>query len=218
MKLIKIFIKYSFYIILLVSAINIYMLIRTYFHIILEKNLEDKNKKFEAILILGAGIYTDRPSYILEERLQTGISLYKKGLAPKIIMTGDHGKIHYNEVQVMKNYAIEKGVPSEDIFMDHAGFSTYESMARLDKIFNVKSAIIISQKYHLPRAIYLAKAFDINVLGVPANKKKYRGQWYRSSREFLARIKDFFVAHIKPKWYIGGETISLNQSGDITND
>ncbi|WP_022818935.1 SanA/YdcF family protein [Fusobacterium russii] len=218
MKIIKFFIKSSLYILLLVIAINIYMLIKTYFYILIEKDLEKKNKKVEAILILGAGVYTDRPSYILEERLQTGINLYKKGIAPKIIMTGDHGKIHYNEVQVMKDYAIERGVPSEDIFMDHAGFSTYESMARLNKIFNVKSAIIVTQKYHLPRALYLARAFKIDVLGVPANKKRYRGQWYRSSREFLARTKDFFIAHIKPKWYIGGELIPLNQSGDITND
>lgn len=218
MKLIKFFINSSLCIIFFVFAINIYMILRTYSYVNLEKNLEGKNKNFEAILILGAGVYTDRPSYILEERLQTGISLYKKGLAPKIIMTGDHGKVHYNEVQVMKDYAIKKGVPSEDIFMDHAGFSTYESIVRLKKIFNVTSAIIITQKYHLPRALYLARAFEINVLGVPANKKKYRGQWYRSSREFLARVKDFFVAHIKPKWYIGGEVIFLNQSGDITND
>lgn len=218
MKIMKFLIKYSCYIALFVGIINMFMIVKTYSHIVSEESLVEKNKKTEAIIILGAGIYTDRPSYILEERLQTGISLYKEGVAPKIIMTGDHRKVHYNEVQVMKNYAIKNGVPSEDIFMDHAGFSTYESMVRLKKIFNAESAVIVSQKYHLARAIYLAKAFNINVFAVPADKKKYKGQWYRSSREILARFKDFFIAIIKPRWYIGGEEISLDQSGDITND
>ena len=92
---------------------------------------------------------------MLEYRLQVGIDLYKNNVAPKIIMTGDHGRIEYDEVNVMKDYAINQGVPSEDVFMDHAGFSTYESIYRAKEIFKAESVVIVTQEYHLYRAIYI---------------------------------------------------------------
>ena len=109
----------------------------------------------DCIIVLGAGIWGDKPSPMLEYRLQVGIDLYKNNVAPKIIMTGDHGRIEYDEVNVMKDYAINQGVPSEDVFMDHAGFSTYESIYRAKELFKAESVVIVTQEYHLYRAIYI---------------------------------------------------------------
>lgn len=122
----------------------------------------------DCILILGAGVWKDKPSPMLKDRLEKGIELYKAGVAPKIIMSGDHGKESYDEVNLMKEYAIEKGVPSEDIFMDHAGFSTYDSIYRARDIFKVKKMIIVTQKFHLYRALYLSNKLGIEAYGVMA--------------------------------------------------
>ena len=93
----------------------------------------------DCIIVLGASVkHGDTPSLMLSDRLDRAIELYKAGVAPKIIMSGDHGSKYYNEVQVMKDYAIARGVPSEDIFMDHAGFSTYDTMYRAKEIFGAK--------------------------------------------------------------------------------
>lgn len=116
-------------------------------------NLDDA----DCILILGAGIRNNSdPSPMLKDRLEIGIQLYHEKKAPKIIMSGDHGNKNHDEVNIMKNYAIEKNVPSSDIFMDHAGFSTYESIYRAKEIFHVKKMIIVTQEYHLYRALYIA--------------------------------------------------------------
>ena len=119
------------------------------------------SESHDCIIVLGAGLWDDKPSPMLKDRLEKGISLYKAGAAPKLLMSGDHGRTGYNEVQVMKQYAIDAGVPSEDIFMDHAGFSTYESMIRARDIFGVTSPIVVTQKYHLYRAVYIGKSLGI---------------------------------------------------------
>jgi vancomycin permeability regulator SanA len=173
----------------------------------------------DCILILGCGVYADgTPSPMLADRLKTGIELYKKGAAPKIIMSGDHGRENYDEVNVMKQYAIESGVPSEDIFMDHAGFSTYESVYRAKEIFCIDSLIIVTQKYHLSRALYIADRFDLEAIGVSADLRSYSGQSMRDKREFIARNKDFLSCIFKPKPTFLGEEIPVNGNGDITND
>ena len=173
---------------------------------------------YDCILILGCGVDGEQPSLMLTDRLELGIELYKKGYAPKIIMSGDHGRKEYDEVNVMKNYAIECGVPSEDIFMDHAGFSTYESMYRAKEIFNVKKMLIVTQKYHLYRAIYDARALGIDANGFNGNLKSYHGQAYRDLREILARNKDFIWCIIKPQPKYLGEAIPVWGNGNITND
>jgi len=172
----------------------------------------------DCILILGAGVWKDKPSHMLKDRLEKGIELYKAGVAPKIIMSGDHGKESYDEVNLMKEYAIEKGVPSEDIFMDHAGFSTYDSIYRARDIFKVKKMIIVTQKFHLYRALYLSNKLGIEAYGVMAEPIKYSGQFYRELREILARDKDFIKAIVKPKPTYLGESIPVNGNGDETND
>ncbi len=184
-----------------------------------EENITIENeKKYDAILVLGSGVRGNSPTPILKERLETGISLYKNGIAPKIIMSGDHGKKYYDEVNIMKDYAKKQGVPSEDIFMDHAGFSTYESMYRAGYIFDVKRMVVVSQEYHLYRAIYIAKKLNIDVIGANATKSIMSGHSSRLTREIFAQNKDFFKVILKPKPTFLGEKISLEGSGDVTND
>lgn len=173
----------------------------------------------DCIIILGCGVkFNGQPSMMLADRLERGIDLYKQGVAPKIIMSGDHGQIEYDEVNTMKQFAIDKNIPSEDIFMDHAGFSTYESMYRAKEIFKAQSVVIVSQEYHLYRAIYIAEKLGIEAYGVNADYRLYGGEKYREAREILARFKDFFKTVFKPEPTYLGETIPVSGNGNITND
>ncbi len=174
----------------------------------------------DCILILGARVDGTYLSHMLEDRVKTGISLYELGSAPKILMSGDHGQDDYDEVNAMKDYAKEQGVPSEDIFMDHAGFSTYESLYRARDIFGCKKIIIISQEYHLHRAIYIAGYLGLEAYGVDSQLRPYAADTniYNTVREFLARNKDFIYVRFDPKPTYLGEAIPISGNGDITND
>ena len=173
----------------------------------------------DCILILGCGVRSDgTPSAMLADRLEQGIALYKSGAAPKIIMSGDHGRADYDEVNVMKKIAEENGVLPEDIFMDHAGFSTYDSIYRAKEIFQANKVVIVTQKYHLYRSIYIAKKLGMEAYGVASNPRPYAGQWAREAREIVARNKDFFKVLIKPQSTYLGETIPVSGNGNATND
>ena len=176
-------------------------------------------KDIDCIVVLGCGLRSDgTPSDMLRDRLDRGIELYNAGVADKIIMTGDHGKVDYNEVGTMKNYAIEKGIPDENIFMDHAGFSTYESIYRTAAIFEAKNIVIVTQKYHLHRALHIANALGLKSYGIDADYHTYRGQAIRDAREVLARCKDYIVTIFKPKPTYLGEKIPVSGDGNLTND
>ena len=183
--------------ILIVFFINFYVIFKTKDQII--ESDYSKLNDIDCIIVLGAGIWGDRPSPMLEDRLKTGIDLYKNGISDKIIMSGDHGRKEYDEVNIMKEYAISEGVASSDIFMDHAGFSTYESIYRAKEIFKVKKVVIVTQKYHLYRALYIANQLDLQAFGVNSDPRMYSGQTYRDLREVLARNKDFVKSIFKPK-------------------
>lgn len=173
----------------------------------------------DCIIVLGCGVdFNGQPSWMLADRLKRGIDLYKQGTAPKILMSGDHGTTYYDEVNTMKQFAIDDGVPSSDIFMDHAGFSTYESMYRAKEIFEADSVIIVSQEYHLYRAIYIAEQLGIKAYGTNADYRIYGGETYREAREILARFKDFFKTVFKPEPTYLGEVIPVSGDGNITND
>lgn len=174
------------------------------------------DEKADCILILGAGVKDDKPKPMLRDRLLTGIELYKSGAAKKIIMSGDHGRADYDEVNVMRAFALEQGVRAEDIFLDHAGFSTYDSVYRAKNIFGAENIIIVSQKYHLYRALYISEKLDVKAAGVSANLNTYGGQLKRDIREIIARDKDFFKCIIKPKAQIMGDKIPLDGDGSIT--
>ena len=173
----------------------------------------------DCILVLGAGLRKDNsPSPILRERIDRGVKLYYLGAAPKLLMSGDHGRVGYNEVGVMKSLAIQADIPSHDVFMDHAGFSTYESLYRARDVFCAKRVIIVSQKYHLYRALYIADQLGLEAYGVGADVQRFYGQTTREMRESLARVKDFLYCAVKPLPTYLGETIPVSGNGDLTND
>lgn len=174
---------------------------------------------FDAALVLGCGVYNNAvPSPLLRERLDTAIELYHAGAVAKLVMSGDHGQIEYNEVRVMKQYAIQNGVPSEDIFKDHAGFSTYESVYRIRDVFGAERILIVTQEYHLYRALYIANSLDVGAIGVRADRARLGGQTTRDLREILARCKDFVYCLTKPEPTFLGDPIDLSGNGDVTND
>ena len=179
-----------------------------------------KDMNADCIIVLGAGLRPDgKPTWMLEDRIKVGDELYKNHAAPKIIMSGDHGRESYDEVNAMKKYAKSEGVPSKDIFMDHAGFETYDTMYRARDVFGAKKVIIVTQKYHLYRAMYAAKKLGLEAYGVSATKRKYDNkQWIRDIREWLARVKIFGKCITKPKPKFLGKKIDLKGSGDVTND
>lgn len=171
----------------------------------------------QCIVVLGAGInFNGTPSTILKDRLDTAIALYKGGVAPKIIMSGDNTQSSYNEVMAMTNYAKSQGVPAADIFCDHAGVNTYDSMHRLKTVFSVKRCIVATQQYHLYRALYNAKGLGIDARGVAADAHEYANMDEYEAREFLARIKDFYQVITKPNPNKLSEPVSLDQSGEVT--
>jgi len=177
------------------------------------------DKTYDCIFVLGCGVRPDgTPSGMLEDRLKRATELYRAGFARKIIMSGDHGTKGYDEVNTMRSYALNCGIPAEDIFMDHAGFSTYESIYRAKEIFCVKSMLIVTQEYHLYRALYIAKRLGIDALGVSSDYHIYYGQKMRDIREVAARCKDFFSCIIKPEPTYLGEAIPVSGNGTVTVD
>lgn len=212
-KFIKIITLTILSIMIIIGGINMYI-----YHSTKDDFNTDLSFDADCILILGAGVRNNQPTPMLNDRLLVGIQLYKDKKAKKIIMSGDHGRDDYNEVGVMKQFAIEKGVLSSDIFMDHAGFSTYESLYRAKNIFQAKKVIIVTQEYHLYRSLYIAKSLGIDAIGYSANLRPYRGQIIREGREILARCKDFMscIFQVKPTYL--GDTIPVDGNGDCTND
>ncbi len=173
----------------------------------------------DCILVLGCLVREDgTPSTMLHDRLQRSVALYQAGAAPKLLMSGDHAAADYDEVNAMKQFAVAAGIDSSDVFMDHAGFSTYESLYRAKEVFGVKKVIIVTQKYHLYRALYIADQLGLEAVGVAADYDRYGGQTYREIREFLARNKDFFTGIFQPKPTYLGEMIPIFGNGDLTND
>lgn len=172
----------------------------------------------DAILVLGARVWDNgSPSGVLEDRLDTGISAYQAGVSDRLLMSGDHGQDDYDEVNAMKDYALEQGIPSENIFMDHAGFSTYESVYRARDIFQVKTVLIVTQEYHLYRALYIARALGLDAYGVAADRSVYSGIVGFEAREILARVKDFFYTLIQPLPTYLGDVIPITGDGNATN-
>lgn len=173
----------------------------------------------DCILVLGCGVRDDgSPSDMLHDRLKRGVALQQDGAAPKLLMTGDHGRVGYDEVDAMKSFAVEAGVASEDVFMDHAGFSTYESMYRARDVFEAKKVIIVTQQYHLFRAVYIARSLGIDAYGVSSDYRRYVGGAAREVREVLARCKDAVTCLFQPEPTYLGDAIPIWGDGNLTND
>ena len=141
---------------------------------------------------------------ILEDRVSTGVELYKAGKVQKLLMTGDNSRDGYNEPEAMRRQAIAEGVPPSAIVCDYAGFRTYDSLYRAHAIFGVSSALLVTQRYHLPRALFLAHRLGIkDAVGVDAAKRNYVGQWGFDVREIAAVEVAWFqatITHPRPKF------------------
>lgn len=177
----------------------------------------DSLEKADCVLVLGALVYgEDRLSMVLKDRVDYAIKLYETGKAERLLFSGDHGQTDYDEVNAMMEYAVSKGVPEEDIFLDHAGFSTYESMYRARDVFCVNKLIIVTQKFHIYRAVYIARGLGLEAVGVNSDPWIYSNAASDAVRESLARVKDFFTVNIflpSPK-YLGDAIPIFGDSGN----
>lgn len=148
----------------------------------------------DLIVVLGAGLRPDgSPSDMLSDRIIVSVDLLKEGVCNTVLMSGDNSGDHYNEVAAMSRFAEELGALPEQIITDGKGYSTYESIFRVAKEFGAKKIVIVTQEYHLSRALYIAKTFGVEAYGVSADLDTYRNQLYREIREHMARFKDFLL-------------------------
>ena len=203
--------------ILTVAGINWYILNFTKEYIFQEV---DQISSRQCAMILGARVYDSGTiSLVVRDRVEGAMELYHQGLADKVLISGDHGQREYDEVNAIKNYIkLMHHIPDQDIFMDHAGFSTYDSVYRARDVFDVDKMIIVSQGYHLYRALYIAQKLGVDAYGVAADYHIYRGQTYRDLREILARVKDAVITVFKPEPTYLGKVIPVSGDGDLTND
>lgn len=202
-----------------VSAINLYI------SKIAGQSIYEQNQAIPnayAALILGAKVHSGgRLSHMLEDRVLTGLELYREGTVQKLLLSGDHGQKEYDEVNAMRAYLLKHGVPEQDIFMDHAGFNTYASMYRARDVFQVHDVIVVTQKFHLARAVYIAQQLGLHAVGLAADRRVYMpaSQTKAVLRETLARVKAFFDVHIwhaQPKYL--GKVIPITGDGRNTVD
>lgn len=171
----------------------------------------------QCILVLGCAVWADnQPSPMLKDRLDTAIELYRKGVAPKLLLSGDNSIPEYSEPDCMYQYVLKQGVPDEDIFMDYAGFSTYDSVYRAKAVFCSERMIIVTQKYHMFRALKIADALGIEARGASSDQKKYSGRYFREAREVLARDKDLVKSILKPAPTFLGDKIPVDGDGRVT--
>jgi vancomycin permeability regulator SanA len=179
--------------------------------------IAEQEGPFPCAEVLGAAVWGREPSPMLAERLDTGMELVSKGATEILLFTGDNGTREYNEVAAMKQYAVENGerygVTADNIYLDYAGFSTYDSLYRLREVFKTKRVVIVTQEYHLYRALYIAEKLGIKAYGIAAAPRE-TDQWKRDIREVFARTKDFFyvLTDHQPKYL--GDTIDLVYPAD----
>lgn len=172
----------------------------------------------DCILVLGSSVQPNGTlNRVVRERVDTALALYEDGVSDRLLMSGDHGKVNYDEVNAMKQYCVDKGVNPDVIFLDHAGFNTYDSIYRAKTIFGVQKMIIVSQAYHLYRAVYIANELGIEAYGVSAEQEADTAL-ITNLRESVARMKDYFSCafHLEPT--VLGEPIPISGSAKLSDD
>ncbi len=161
----------------------------------------------QVAIVFGAEVKKDgTPSTVLRDRVETAVALYKSGKVKKLLMSGDNRFVNYNEPESMRQYALTLGMPDSDIVLDYAGRRTYDTCYRAKGIFGVKSAILVTQGFHLPRALFLCKAFGIDVVGVEAENYYYlkRLRLFWNARELLATVQSVWDVYLsKPLPVLG---------------
>lgn len=169
-------------------------------------------KPAQVAIILGAGVYKDgRLTPVLEGRVEKAIELYREGVVSKVLMSGDNGTRYYNEVSPVNEYLLAAGIPPEDIFLDYAGFNTYDTMYRARAVFGVESAVVVTQMFHLPRAVFIADAMDMEVQGIAVDAGAKLQRY--SLRETLARVKAVLEVRLKRQPTYLGEQIPITGDG-----
>ncbi len=182
--------------------------------------IDEIKDKYDCVIVPGAMVFSNStPSAMLADRLDVAFEIYNRKIAGKILVSGDHGTKEYDEVNVMRNYLISKGVPSEDIFMDHAGFDTYQTIYRARDVFKVKKALISTQDFHLFRAVYIGQKLSLNLDGVDSALRDYHNSNWNRAREYFARVKAFIESEItKPIPEFLGKVIPITGDGNQTID
>ena len=169
-------------------------------------------------IVLGASVHrSGKPSDMLRDRLDTALELYHQGKVRKLLLSGDH-RLGYDEVNVMRKHVLARGARPEDVFIDHAGFTTYESMARARAVFGVRSAIVVTQAFHLPRAVYLARGLGLPVVGVEADRHRYRADPQLQLREAFARLKAIVDLQVGRRPRVLEPPVSMDGDGRQTWD
>lgn len=170
-------------------------------------------------LVLGASVRPDKSlSPILQDRVDSALELYEKGIIKRFLLSGDHGQKDYDEVNAMRTYLKNKGVADSVIFMDHAGFDTYDSMFRAREVFKVEKAIVITQKFHLPRAIYVGRKMGLELQGYVADHREYPGNAHFTRREWLANIKAWIELNIEKSPTYSGDAIPITGDSGLSHD
>lgn len=169
-------------------------------------------------IIFGAGINGDRPSKYLKDRLDAGIRLYKSKKINKILLSGDNGSDEHDELTVMKTYCYQHGVDTTKIYIDYAGFDTYSTMSRAKNIFKIDKAVLISQKYHLNRAIYIGNKMGVQSVGFSANSGEYKGYKYVCFREYFSIFKSVIDVFRSRKPHFLGTEININGKSNYSKD
>lgn len=180
---------------LAVAGVNVYMIARTSRNILTEEEAAELTD-VDCVLVLGASVHGTKPSLMLSDRLDTGIALYNAGVSDTLLMSGDGIGDYYNEVRTMKLYAMKAGVPEESIELDPQGLCTYDSMKRVVEEYGAEKIVIVTQKYHMYRALYDAKRMGMEAYGVNSDPRVYSEQHIREIREVAARCKDFLMVQL----------------------
>lgn len=170
-------------------------------------------------IVLGAKVSNSgHLSDFLKDRMDVAVELYKQKKVKRFLLSGDHGRVNYDEVNSMKHYLLNYGVRTEDIFLDHAGFDTYNSMVRAREIFQVKDAVIVSQEFHLARAVYIARKKGLEAYGVSADRRAYPSLKRLKVRELIANIKAFGELAINKSPKFLGDKIPITGDSKLSYD
>jgi len=170
-------------------------------------------------IVFGAKAWSSGPSSVLKDRLDAGIRLYRLGTVKKLLLSGDHGRHEYGEVNTMRRYALERGVEDVDIFLDHAGFRTYDTLYRARDVFGLRSAVLVTSEFHLPRALYTGKRLGLDVVGLVSDARTYRSWLWNDCREFLARTLAWVQVNVtRPMPRHLGPAIDITGDGRATHD
>jgi vancomycin permeability regulator SanA len=171
----------------------------------------------DCALVLGAGVRDDgAPSDVLRDRLDESLALYRSGRVSRILVSGDHRRTSYDEPNAMRRYLEAQGVPSEAIFMDHAGFDTYSSVWRAKHVFGAERVIIVTQRFHISRAVFVARSLGMEAEGAIADRHPYRGLVWLEGREIVSRTKAFIDVAVARRPRYDGPRVDLRGDGRAT--